>query len=123
MLALGALDLQALSHEQFLMDRIDDQIDVVTRSLLGLSIACARCHDHKYDPVTMRDYYALAGIFQSIETLPGVAHQREFGREGYVHPSNLFELPPLSAQSKSTWRDRGIHSMADYQDEWRTGKR
>ena len=123
MLALGALDLQALSHEQFLMDRIDDQIDVVTRSLLGLSIACARCHDHKYDPVTMRDYYALAGIFQSIETLPGVAHQREFGSEGYVHPSNLIELPPLSPATKSTWRDRGIHSMGDYQDEWRTGKR
>ena len=123
MLALGALDLQALSHEQFLMDRIDDQIDVVTRSLLGLSIACARCHDHKYDPVTMRDYYALAGIFNSIDTLPGVAHQREFGREGYVHPSNLVELPPLSPQSKSSWRDRGIHSMSDYQDEWRTGQR
>ncbi len=124
LLALGALDLQSLSHEQFLLDRIDDQIDVVTRGLLGLSIACARCHDHKYDPVTMRDYYALAGIFQSMETWPGVAHQREFGREGYVHPSNLVELPPLPAgEARGGWRKRGIHSMADYQDEWRSGKR
>jgi hypothetical protein len=123
MLALGALDLQALSHEQFLLDRIDDQIDVVTRSLLGLSIACARCHDHKYDPVTIRDYYALAGIFQSTETLAGVAHQRQFGREGYVHPSKLLTLSPLSPRSRSMWPNRGIHSMSDYQDEWRSGQR
>ena len=124
MLALGSLDLQALSHEQFVMDRIDDQIDVVTRSLLGLSVACARCHDHKYDPVTMRDYYALAGIFYSMETLPGVAHQRESGGEGYVHPSKLLELPPLSRQTpRGAWRDSGIHSMRDYQNHWGSGER
>jgi hypothetical protein len=44
-------------------DVIDDQIDVVTRGLLGLSAQCARCHDHKYDPVSMQDYYALYGLF------------------------------------------------------------
>jgi hypothetical protein len=44
-------------------DIIDDQIDLVTRGLMGLTVACARCHDHKYEPVTMADYYALHGIF------------------------------------------------------------
>jgi hypothetical protein len=48
-------------------DIIDDRIDVVTRGLLGLTVACARCHDHKFDPVSMRDYYALHGIFASSE--------------------------------------------------------
>ena len=46
-------------------DIIDDRIDVVTRGLLGLTVTCARCHDHKFDPVPMADYYSLYGIFRS----------------------------------------------------------
>src|SRR6202043_3438636 len=46
-------------------DIIDDRIDVVSRGLLGLTVACARCHDHKYDPISQKDYYALAGVFAS----------------------------------------------------------
>jgi hypothetical protein len=46
-------------------DILDDRIDVVTRGLLGLTVGCARCHDHKFDPVTMEDYYALYGVFRS----------------------------------------------------------
>jgi PAS domain-containing protein len=49
-------------------DVIDDQIDVVTRGLMGLTVACARCHDHKYDPVPTRDYYSLYSIFASSKT-------------------------------------------------------
>jgi mono/diheme cytochrome c family protein len=44
---------------------IDDRIDVVTRGTMGLTVACARCHDHKYDPIPTRDYYSLYGVFQS----------------------------------------------------------
>ncbi len=46
-------------------DMMDDRIDVVTRGLLGLTVACARCHDHKYDPIPQADYYALYGVFRS----------------------------------------------------------
>jgi mono/diheme cytochrome c family protein len=46
-------------------DIIDDRIDVVTRGLLGLTVSCARCHDHKYDPIPTADYYALYGVFAS----------------------------------------------------------
>lgn len=48
-------------------DLIDDRIDVITRGLLGMTVACARCHDHKFDPVPTKDYYALAGILLSSE--------------------------------------------------------
>lgn len=46
-------------------DEWDDRVDTLTRGMLGLTVACARCHDHKFDPITTRDYYALAGIFAS----------------------------------------------------------
>jgi len=46
-------------------DTVDNQLDVLGKTLLGLTIACARCHDHKFDPLTQRDYYALAGYLQS----------------------------------------------------------
>jgi len=46
-------------------DIIDDRLDVVSRSFLGLTIACARCHDHKYDPIPAKDYYSLYGVFAS----------------------------------------------------------
>lgn len=45
----------------------DERIDVITRTFLGLTVSCARCHDHKFDPVTMRDYYALAGVVASTQ--------------------------------------------------------
>src|SRR5262249_5976893 len=46
-------------------DILDDPIDVVTRGLMGLTVSCARCHDHKYDPISSEDYYALYGVFAS----------------------------------------------------------
>jgi len=46
-------------------DEYDDRIDTLCRSLLGLTVSCARCHDHKFDPISTRDYYALAGVFAS----------------------------------------------------------
>ena len=55
------------------MDVVADQIDVIGRGVMGLSVGCARCHDHKFDPIPTRDYYALAGIFTSTETMWGLA--------------------------------------------------
>ena len=92
MLALGSLDLTALQYEQFRLDRIDDQIDVTTRVFLGLTIACARCHDHKKDPVSQADYYALAGVFQSSQTWSGTAHKAEHRGNLYVEPEYLLRV-------------------------------
>lgn len=71
-LALGSKPAKAM-NENFEMDVIDDQINVVSAGVMGLSVACARCHDHKHDPIPTRDYYALAGIFKSTESLWGMA--------------------------------------------------
>lgn len=67
-LALGAKVFEELKPEVFRMDMIDEQIEVISKSFLALSVACARCHDHKFDPVPTRDYYALAGILRSTHT-------------------------------------------------------
>jgi len=71
-LALGAKPAKAM-NENFDMDVVADQIEVVSSGLLGLSVGCARCHDHKTDPIPTRDYYAMAGFFTSTETMWGVA--------------------------------------------------
>ncbi len=62
--ALGLLTLGRM-FDSNRHDIIDDQIDVVGRGFLGLSLSCARCHDHKYDPVPTADYYSLYGVFAS----------------------------------------------------------
>ncbi len=51
------------------MDIIDEQVDTIGRAVMGLSLGCARCHDHKFDPISMADYYSLAGIFKSTKTM------------------------------------------------------
>jgi len=68
LLAVGAKSLTGGTLE---VDMIDDQIDVVSQGVLGMTVACARCHDHKFDPIPTEDYYSLAGIFKSTETLYG----------------------------------------------------
>ncbi|HEX4143156.1 MAG TPA: PSD1 and planctomycete cytochrome C domain-containing protein [Pirellulales bacterium] len=71
-LALGPKAVNEKRPEQFEVDLIDDQIDATSRAFLAITVACARCHDHKFDPIPTTDYYAIAGIFQSTETLAGV---------------------------------------------------
>ena len=66
-LTLAPKGLGQQDKQQMIMDVVDDEIDVVGRSLMGLTLACARCHDHKFDPIPTTDYYALAGIFRSTE--------------------------------------------------------
>ncbi len=66
-LMIGTKALAETDKEQSRLDIVDDQIDVTSRAMLGLTVACARCHDHKFDAIRTTDYYALAGIFRSTE--------------------------------------------------------
>ncbi len=73
MLAIGNWGNGDADKEKILTDIADDQVDVISRGFLGLTVACARCHDHKFDPITTKDYYGLAGIFFSTHILPALA--------------------------------------------------
>jgi mono/diheme cytochrome c family protein len=94
-LALGPKQLSETDPLQFQLDVVDEQLDTLGQAMLGLSFGCARCHDHKYDPISQRDYSALAGIFRSTQTLHGTTPVITNN-----HPSELLPLP-ASAQRLS----------------------
>ncbi len=62
-LGLGAEYYKNTAREQAIAEELDDRVDTLTRGFLGLTVSCARCHDHKFDPIPTRDYYSLAGIY------------------------------------------------------------
>ena len=71
---LAALGFLGLGHKLYNRGRLDvqaeewaEKVDTVSQTFLGLTVGCARCHDHKFDPITMRDYYAMAGVFASLK--------------------------------------------------------
>ena len=98
-LALGPKILNERNGLQFELDVADEQIDVTTQAFLGITAACARCHDHKFDPIPQRDYYALAGVFRSTETCYGTVRFVQSQR-----PSPTIELPAGAAPSAITAR-------------------
>jgi mono/diheme cytochrome c family protein len=91
-LALGVKDVNQRFKNRFIMDNVDEQIDVVSRSTLALTVSCARCHDHKFDPIPTTDYYALAGVFTSTEDCAGVRNKMGGGGLDYYDPTNLVKL-------------------------------
>jgi len=104
-LAIGVKGLNELNTRQFRFDLVDEQIDTTTRAFLATTAACARCHDHKFDPVPMSDYYAMAGIFLSSNThygtIEGIQNRR---------PSDLITLP---ASYHGGGRDLSLAEMID----------
>ncbi|QDU25302.1 Planctomycete cytochrome C [Anatilimnocola aggregata] len=76
-LVVGMKDLRENNTHRFRMAMADEQIDAVGRAFLGLTLACAKCHDHKFDPIPTADYYALAGIFTSSEPMLGARRNRQ----------------------------------------------
>ncbi len=68
-LTLGNTNLEEQEKKQLDMDVVDEQLDTIGKAFLAQTIGCARCHDHKFDPIPTRDYYALAGILKSSKTL------------------------------------------------------
>ena len=91
-LALGVKDVNQRFKVRFVMDNVDEQIDTVTRSVLAVTASCARCHDHKFDPIPTADYYALAGIFTSTDLCAGVRNKMGGGGLDYYDPSLLLTL-------------------------------
>ena len=107
-LAVGTKSHNARGKPQFQMDLADEQLDAATQGMLGLTVACARCHDHKFDPITQRDYYALAGIFLSTDTRFGT-----FEGAQNNHATPLIELPAASGASRGASMRPEMRSLLD----------
>src|SRR5262249_4225546 len=92
---LAALGFLSLGREfpKSVPETVDDRIDAVTRGMLGLTVACARCHDHKYDPIPTSDYYSLYSIFANIRQ-PG-------------------ELPPIAKSAAASARQELYRERLD----------
>lgn len=87
-LAMGPKGLNEQNGKQFFLDLADEQIDTLSQAFMGMTIACARCHDHKFDPISQREYYGMAGIFLSTETRYGTTTGIQ-----NRHASELLEIP------------------------------
>ncbi len=97
-LTLTNANLEDQDKEKLRMDVVDEQLRVIGTAFLGLTIGCARCHDHKFDPIPTRDYYAMAGILRNTRTL----------EEGNV--SSWLDLPlPLGPAEAERYADHESH--------------
>ena len=91
-LIVGPKMLSERNKEKLHMDVVDEQLDTIGRVFLGMTFGCARCHDHKFDPILASDYYGMAGILRSTETVYGI-------RMGNVNVSGWLEQPlPMDAE-------------------------
>jgi hypothetical protein len=106
-------------------DVINDQIDVVTKGFLGLTVSCARCHDHKFDPIPTKDYYSLHGIFAStleptaepvIQKIPNTADYKDY----YQQRTKLeAQKDDIEARAQVARRDRDREQIRLLQREQR----
>ncbi|MFT5409679.1 MAG: hypothetical protein ACI9NC_002404, partial [Verrucomicrobiales bacterium] len=109
-LMMGNTNLENQNKSQLEMDFVDEQLDVIGRGFLAQTITCARCHDHKFDPIPTQDYYAMAGILKNVQ---GLKHS---------NVSKFMEAPlPISAEAT---RELEVHnsSVARLQAEIKTLK-
>ena len=84
-LVMGPKVLAEVDEARMEMDIVDEQIDTIGRGLMGLTLGCARCHTHKFDPISHHDYYALAGIFKSTRTMESFKKVAKW-HESYLAP-------------------------------------
>lgn len=98
----GAWDRGDADKEKMVSDMVDDNVDVIGKAFMGLTLGCARCHDHKFDPVSQHDYYALAGIFYSTRIL------KELGTKGGNYTLNRV---PLADKAYVEKRDEQVRRL------------
>ena len=118
-LAVGQKLVGEVEDRKFFADLVDEQIDATTRAFLGLTVSCARCHDHKTDPIPQTDYYALAAIFRNTETHYGLikAQSRQFSTlldaTGLGLPAGREVLPAAELAKLRADRDAADQKMDD----------
>ena len=97
-LSLGPKVLAEGDERKLLLDIIDEQLDTIGRSMLGLTIGCARCHDHKFDPISQSDYYSLAGIFLSTKTMESLKRIAKWNENSIATDADRAALASHQAQ-------------------------
>ena len=107
-LALGPKLIAEIDKPKMFYDSVDEQIEVTSKAFLGLTLACARCHDHKFDPLTAKDYYAMASIFASTKNWAKV--------EGSPVVSTLYERPLVPLEQEREY-DQALQRIDDKKDE------
>lgn len=120
-LAVGTKPHNERNPRQFALEVADEQIDTLSQAMLGITVACARCHDHKFDPIPQKDYYSLAGIFLSSETLFGTGTGIQ-----NAHPSDLIDLgkesalpagfPSISAAERAQISEKAEKNKQEFMD-------
>ncbi len=100
----GAWDRGDADKEKMVSDMVDDQIDTIGKAFMGLTLGCSRCHDHKFDPLSQNDYYALAGIFYSTRML------KELGTKG---GEITLQRLPLASKEMVAKREEQVKKIAE----------
>lgn len=117
-LSLGPKVLAEQDKPKLVMDIVDEQIEVTSKAFMGLTVACARCHDHKFDPISTKDYYALAGIFKSTRTMRDLGfvsrvHERPLMTQAFRQEQAEHEKRLAAArESLKTAKERGNAELA-----------
>ncbi|WP_395752766.1 DUF1549 and DUF1553 domain-containing protein [Prosthecobacter sp.] len=115
---LPALGFLGLGHKLYARGRLDvqaeewaEKVDAVSQTFLGLTVGCARCHDHKFDPITMRDYYALAGVFASVQ----MVNRRPDGKDedGKLNADKMDAGTLHIVRDDSSSRDLPVYDRGD----------
>ena len=104
------------------MDTIDEQIDALGKTFLGLTLGCARCHDHKFDPIKQRDYYALAAIFKGTKTFGdsnygAIKHWNEISFANDEERGRLKSVDADIAAKNSAWTSIKNEAMQRLRDQ------
>lgn len=99
-LVLGAKVLAEPDREKLTMDTIDEQIDALGKTFLGMTLGCVRCHDHKFDPIKQKDYYALAAIFKGTKTFgdSNFGAIKHWNEVSFASPDEKQHLKTIDAQ-------------------------
>jgi len=108
-LQVGPKLLAEQDKPKMVYDMVDEQLDVATRAFMGLTVACARCHDHKFDPIPTKDYYSLASIFASTKSLSRV--------EGTVSQLYFAPLVPKDVADRYTSHQEKVKEKQEDIDE------
>lgn len=113
-LVLGDIEIVEADKAKLLVDIVDQQLNKVGKAFLGMTLECARCHDHKFDPIPQSDYYAMAGVFHSTSSI----YKTE---RGVWSDLNVHELPETDAQHADRMRRKREHE--EKLDEWNRERR